>query len=298
MNKVILSIILATTILLPGINLAYAAPFPPNVVNDVYGVGQGGAVNGIPTANDDNDGIPDINDALNQLTGGAVARNVGYDNLFVEPDDVWQEMGSGTVALIGLTAGNNNLVGVYTDIGTGTVKIPVLGPFSGTGFAGDGSMAMPYPAGLTGLLPNQNFGWYLDSTSGAGTTTYFSEAALNPALLDHMMTFDLSSLAGQTIHVSFGGPAMPLMLGSDTFLIAWEDLPFDPNTQTLGDDDYDDMMYLITSVDPAMIQEVGGEFSPIDTTALLVSGLQSGLVWFAPLILAGAGFAAYKLRRT
>ena len=43
---------------------AIAGPFPSEVTNDVWS----GTVNGIPTANDKNDGIPDIYDAINRIT--------------------------------------------------------------------------------------------------------------------------------------------------------------------------------------------------------------------------------------
>ena len=282
-------------LLLPNVSFVYAAPFPANVANDVYGVAQGGAVNGIPTANDDNDGIPDINDALNLLTGGAVAQNVGYDNLFLEPDELWHELGiSGEVALIGLTAGNQNTVGVYTDIGTGAVQTVVLATAPGSGFAGDGTIALPFPAGMTGLAPGQNYGWYLDSTSGSGTNTFFSESALNPFQLDHMMTFDLSVLSGTVIYIDFGAGAVPLLLGTDTFLIAWEDLPFNTGTQTLGDDDYDDMMYIVTSVNPSTF--VGGEIIPIETTALILAGAQT-FSWMIPVALSVLGIGLFVVSR-
>ena len=44
-------------------------------------------------------------------------------------------------------------------------------------------------------------------------------------------------------------------------------------------------------------QVVGGELLPIDTTALLLAGIQTSAIWILPVILAGAGFAAFKLRR-
>ena len=119
---------------------AFAGPFSTNVTTDVYGVAQGGVVNGIPTANDNNDGNPDINDAINLMQGSALARNVDADPLFVDPDEVWAEL-NGTIFLIGLTAGFSNTVGIYTDLGVGAVQTPVLGPFSGFGFAGDGTPA-------------------------------------------------------------------------------------------------------------------------------------------------------------
>jgi len=44
---------------------------------------------------------------------------------------------------------------------------------------------------------------------------------------------------------------------------------------------------------------VGGEFLPIDSTALLLAGLQSSAIWMLPVLAgaAGVGFAAFKLRR-
>jgi hypothetical protein len=225
---------------------AIAGPFSANVTNDAYGVAQGGAVNGIPTANDDNDGIPDINDAINLIQGTSLLRNVDADPLFVEPDEVWTEL-NGTIALIGLTAGNSNTIGVYTDLGVGAVRTPLLGPFSGFGFAGDGTAANPFPAAITSLGTGTNFGWYLNTVSGAGATDFFSEATLNPEGFDHMMTFDLPYANGQTIYIDTGSGSTEVTL-NDPFLIAWEDLPF--NGITLGDDDYDDMMYIIDKVAP------------------------------------------------
>jgi len=44
---------------------------------------------------------------------------------------------------------------------------------------------------------------------------------------------------------------------------------------------------------------VGGEFLPIDSTALVLAGLQTSAIWMLPILVgaAGAGFAAFKLRR-
>ncbi len=111
-------------------NVVTASVYSVPVATDVYGVAQGGVVNGIPTAHDDNDPIPDINDAINLLQGSALARNVDADPLFVAADEVWTEL-NGTIALIGLSAGFSNTAGVYTDLGVGAVKTPVLGPYSG-----------------------------------------------------------------------------------------------------------------------------------------------------------------------
>ena len=44
---------------------------------------------------------------------------------------------------------------------------------------------------------------------------------------------------------------------------------------------------------------VGGELLPIDSTALLLAGLQTSAIWMLPILAgaAGAGIAAFKLRR-
>ena len=46
-------------------------------------------------------------------------------------------------------------------------------------------------------------------------------------------------------------------------------------------------------------QPVGGELLSIDSTALVLAGLQSSAIWMLPILAgaAGAGFAAFKLRR-
>lgn len=244
-------VMLAGVVVFFALETANAGPFSLSVQNDVYAVAQGGGVNGIPTARDDNDGLPDINDAANLLyslarLGSPFGRNHNLDPLFVSSDEIWQELGGGTVALIGLTAGNSNTIGVYTDLGVGSVRTNVLGPNSGFGFVGGGTVGSPFPAGLTGLSLGQPYGWFLNSFNGASNTLFFSEPFLNSdSGIDHLMTFDMSALASTTIYINLGSGAVPFTLGSSTFLLGWEDLPFDGTAA--GDDDYDDMIYLITN---------------------------------------------------
>lgn len=241
----------AITILVSFATAAFAGPTPPNLANDTYGVAQGGTVNGIPTPNDDNDGTPDINDAINQLLVTSYANNVDVDHLQVANDEVWKDM-TGTIALIGLTAGNSNTIGVYTGIGTGAGQTPILGPYSGFGFVGDGSLTNPYPAASTGLSSGTLFGWYLRTDDGSGPVDYFSESALNP-LFDHMLTYDLSELSGESIYVQYGSGPNAIVSEwtlNSPYLICWEDLPWDPCEQLLGDEDYDDMIYLVDRVVP------------------------------------------------
>ena len=44
-------------------------------------------------------------------------------------------------------------------------------------------------------------------------------------------------------------------------------------------------------------QVIGGEIIPVDTTALLLAGSQTSLVWILPLLLGGAGLAVFRLRK-
>lgn len=215
---------------------AIAGPFPSNVANDVWS----GTVNGIPTANDKNDGIPDIYDAVNRIMGSSYTANKDVDPLFVEPDEVWKMLSDGSIALIGLTAGNANTLGVYTDLGTGLNRSVVSGPYSGFGFKAAGTSSDPYPGAVVPLSAGTEFGWYLQSNS----TYYYSEASLNPGGWDHVMTFDLPNFP-DSLYVDFGKGSILWEL-HDPFLITWEDL-------NMGDQDYDDMIYLVDRVIPTPV---------------------------------------------
>ena len=45
-----------------------------------------------------------------------------------------------------------------------------------------------------------------------------------------------------------------------------------------------------------MIDEVGGEIIPIDTTALLLAGLQTSAIWMLPVLVGAAGAGAYYIK--
>ena len=220
--------------------IAAAAPFPA----------------GIPPAVGDNDGIPDQYDAVNQLIGTSYTSNANLAPRFFEPDYVFNQLApNGSVALIGLTAGNSNTLGYYTDLGGGTVRTPLLVNYSGFGFLGDGTSAKPYPAAaLNVAVP---IGFYLNSVVGTSAAySFYSEPGLNADGYDHMMTFALPELAGQTIYISIGGGAAIPYTFSNPYMIAWEDLVI----PSASDNDYDDMIYLIDKVTP----------TPEPTTMLLL----------------------------
>lgn len=238
-------------------SMAFALPFTSKVANDDYAIKQGGVNNGIPTANDDNDGIPDINDAINKLLGTSYARNTDVDDRFVSNDELWELVDkkngrneTGMVALIGLTASYKNTLGIYNHVGDSIVKTSLLGPYSGFGFLGNGTKNNPYPG--VQILPNtpEPFGWYLNVNGG---TNYYSEASLNAGGFDHMMTFALPELKDAAIWVAVNGKSTKMKFKSDAYLLAWEDLPY--SNGRLGDEDYDDMMYVVGRLEVAATPE-------------------------------------------
>ncbi len=264
MKKVKLNVMLAIMFMFVASNV-FAQPFTPDIANDVYGILQGGGnLPGVSTPNDDNDnlaGVPnpaDINDAINLLLGTAHTHNSDVDNLqFTGPDSTWQDLSDqnndGTFILISLTAANSNSLRVYSTAAPG-VKIPVVGLTgqSGFGFTGDGtSAATPFTAGLSPLAPGTNFGWSIESVPTAGPIDVWdSNPALNPDGLDHMLTYRLSALAGQEVWVQIGAAPAFLYEFKDPYLIAWEDKPVNLQTGKLGDEDYDDLIYLVDRVQP------------------------------------------------
>jgi hypothetical protein len=263
MNKFLKIILLSifAVFLLSG--AASAVPFPTSVADDTWAVAQGGSVNGIPTARDNNDGEPDINDAVNLLIGAPTYdRNFELDPFFIDPDTAFKNAEDSFVALIGRTASNLNTIGFYTDLGTGNVKTPLITD-SGFGFTGSGTSGDPFPgAVLNGSLSvGQEFGFYLESN----TNTFFSQAGIpaNADAFDHMMVFDLTDdLQGFSIWVDFGPSGVLEKELFNPILVVWEDKVGG------GDEDYDDMIYLFGRVNPI----------PEPTTMLFLGSGLLGLV--------------------
>ena len=244
---------------------ASAQPFSPGMAADTYGIAQGGGnILGVPTPHDNNDNLlgspnpADINDAINLLLGTSYARNSDVDFLqWTSGDNSWTDLSTtdakATYALISLTAGNKNTLGVYKTSNPVGSRVDILGPYTGFGYKGFGTSVNPFPAGLSPYLggAGQNFGWYL-KTVGSPTTNYWSsDPSLNSDLMDHMLTYHLAALSGKTVWIKVGANPAYQYTFYDPFLIGFEDIKKGDNGQ-LGDEDFDDTVFLVDRVSPVV----------------------------------------------
>lgn len=189
------------------------------------------------------DGVPDLFDAVNLLTGSAYANNTAIESLRANPDSIWINDANKKEpwAVIGLTAGNTNTFGTYTDIGVGSVT-SALWTGTGFGFLGDNTNVDPFPGGKQFVGPEGGvFGFYLKSNNT--NKTFYSESSLNDDLNDHMVAYNLTGLLNTSTIYLEGGKSFSVK-GQDAYLIGFEDLYSTP------DWDYDDTMVLVTRVAP------------------------------------------------
>lgn len=202
-----------------------------------------------------NETTVDLNvyNAINTLLGTVYGSNAAVDFLQTSPDALWHDFSTvdmpGGYIAIGVSAGNLNTLRVYdvTDEGT---KIEVLSDigdldeFFGATF-GTGTFADPYKIAAESVFSSgENFGWSLLSEDGSDYV-WDSDPSKNSDGLDHMLSYHLGALAGNTIYLCGDDCSDPESYTFvDPFLIAWEDLP------NLGDGDYNDMLYLVDRVAP------------------------------------------------
>jgi hypothetical protein len=192
----------------------------------------------VPTEN--NDGLPDLNDAVEKLFPTLTfASNTDIAPLKISDGiDQLFKVSSDKVPLVGLTAGNSNTLGYYDDPGTGSNRFSTGTAFSGFGFLGSGVSGDPFPG--VELIPspgNKTIGFYLESVSGSGTNTFFSEPGLNSDELDHLIAYDLSILGSISVVADFGSGETTVNFANPV-LLGWEDLVGG------GDNDFDDTIYL------------------------------------------------------
>lgn len=205
----------------------------------------------VPT--EDNDGLPDLNDAFNLIAGTGFASNgtAGFVALrLADAIDQLFKVSSTDVALVGLTAGFTNTLGYYDDPGVGASQFSTGVGFSGFGFLGTGTIGNPFPGVVLSPDPGSStIGLLLDSTGGGGTT-FFSEPSLNSDGLDHVIAYDASGFVASinSLYADFGAGSQLLSM-TNPIMIGFEDIVGG------GDNDFDDMIFLLDLVPAREVPE-------------------------------------------
>jgi len=159
------------------------------------------------------------------------------------------------------------------------------------------------------LLPDNNLSFFI-----ANSGQFFPPQTSNNALRAPLFSFSDANpgscldannqpTPGCDQMLFFSGPCdVTPDLSCSVFM--FEDL----SREGISDEDFTDIVFLVDrvfdTVDPCDVpnppQEcLGGEFLPIDSSALLLAGLQTSAVWILPIVIAGAGagIAVFQLRR-
>ena len=227
------------------------------VVAAAVGLFSGAAVAAPMVPNFNNDGKPDLFDAVNLLLGTSFAGNDEISSMKIaDSSDQLFRLNNNETPLIGLTASNTNVFGHYTDPGVGSAMfdtVPALPGAPGFGTTGSGTSADPFDGTRFSPDPgNAVIGFFLRSNANV----FYSQESLN-ADGDHMIAYSLGQL---TTYVDFddGNGAVPLSL-KNAVLLGFEDqrLP--------GDLDYDDTMFVVDA-QPVPVPAAGAMLAGVIAT--------------------------------
>jgi len=247
MKKLLLSALLLFGVFLLT-ETVYAAPFSNKVMTDAYYVGNpsydNGNVlpNGIPTANETYNSaqVVDLFEAANRVTGTNYKSNMDLDPFFVDVDSFTHHI-TGKITMIGYSAARMAELGVYDTSGYFSTTTGQYGNAYRFDDELDGVFDTYDIFSDPALTPGTLAGFFIQMyhpNNGHAQERSFSDSILNPYGIDHMMAFTL------------GGPldfwnGKVLIHFDNPYLIGWENMPWDPNTQTLGNEDYNDFMFLV-----------------------------------------------------
>jgi len=250
-KKLLMNLVLTVAVVAFTSNV-WAQPFTPTMAGDTYDSSPDVVATPEDTAVDQN-----IHDAVNLLLGTGHTANEQIDGLRWGADEEWVDLSTdandGTFIFISITAANSNTLGVY-EVGGGP-DIPVLGPNTGFLFSGDGSNGNPFDAALSPLAPGANFGWFLNTTDAESNTIRWDSDPTQNVFgndqigLDHMLTYHLDGLSGQTVWIQIGANPPVQYTFDDPYLLAWEDLDLN-GSGLLGDEDFNDTIFLVDRVKP------------------------------------------------
>ena len=245
-------------------------PLTDTLIDDVYD----SSPDGIPTPNN-TDVDENIYAAFNLLLGTSYTSNEEVDSFQVGGfprfwKDVTTSENEGYVAFISITAANRNLLQAYDTADPGT-KIDTLGPYTGFGFSGDGSIDSPFAAELspfagTGL----DFGWNLRSSSGSDVKNWDSDyTSGDNEGLAHYFVYNVSKFMGGTttslkigceevnvdnVRTEVCDEVIEHTWSDDVYLIAFEDLAL--KNGKLGDEDYNDHIFLVEGAIPIVPEPI------------------------------------------
>lgn len=266
MRKKTLSILTLGIILMTG-STALAVPFSQPMTEDWY---NSNPPNNIPTPNMPLSNTMNLYQAPAYLSSAysSVLRNSDLDKYNYPKDNAWEVKSGTTLSLyiLGVSAGNTNTIGYYYTDAAGTIqKTPLLPNITGDKWYGNGTVATPLRGVDFTVNPSVHIiGWYIDSEYAVDNykETFYSEPSINPDRHDHLITYALPELKGvfNVNNYFTNDPSTHTFTGS-AYLVGFEDSIMGSGSYqgvpTLGDDDFNDVMFLIDSnyIQPATVPE-------------------------------------------